>query len=140
MTIADESGNDVDIVARVVTAYVANNRMVAHELPAFISSVHRMVAMLRNDDGFGSHEAQKPAVPIKRSVTDAYIVCLEDGLKFKSLKRHLRSSYDMTPEQYRAKWGLPHDYPMVAPDYAEHRSRLAKAIGLGRLRVTGRRR
>jgi predicted transcriptional regulator len=73
-------------------------------------------------------------------VTDAYIVCLEDGLKFKSLKRHLRTSYDMTPEQYRAKWGLPHDYPMVAPDYAEHRSRLAKAIGLGRKRSTGRRR
>jgi predicted transcriptional regulator len=96
--------------------------------------------MLRNDDGNASHDAPKPAVPIKRSVTDAFIVCLDDGLKFKSLKRHLRTSYDMTPEQYRAKWGLPHDYPMVAPDYAEHRSRLAKSIGLGRKREVVRRR
>lgn len=76
----------------------------------------------------------KPAVSIKKSVTDDFIVCLEDGLKFKSLKRHLRSAYKMTPEEYRAKWGLPHDYPMVAPHYAAHRSRLAKQIGLGRKR------
>ncbi|MEQ1864990.1 MAG: MucR family transcriptional regulator [Micropepsaceae bacterium] len=128
------------IVARVVTAYVANNRMSAVDLPGLISSVHQAVASLRAGNGEGVREAQKPAVPIKRSVTDAFIICLEDGLKFKSLKRHLNSSYGMTPEQYRAKWGLPHDYPMVAPNYAEHRSRLAKAIGLGRKRTTGRRR
>ena len=140
MTIVDNSTDEVHIVARVVTAYVANNRMAAVDLPGFISSVHQTVAMLRGDTGDGLREAQKPAVPIKRSVTDAFIICLEDGLKFKSLKRHLNSSYGMTPEQYRAKWGLPHDYPMVAPNYAEHRSRLAKAIGLGRKRTTGRRR
>jgi predicted transcriptional regulator len=130
----------VHIAARVVTAYVANNRMAAVDLPGFIASVHQTVAMLRGDNGDGLREAQKPAVAIKRSVTDAFIICLEDGLKFKSLKRHLNSSYGMTPEQYRAKWGLPHDYPMVAPDYAEHRSQLAKAIGLGRKRTGGRRR
>jgi predicted transcriptional regulator len=113
----------VHIAARVVTAYVANNRMAAVDLPGFIASVHQTVAMLRGDNGDGLREAQKPAVAIKRS-----------------LKRHLNSSYGMTPEQYRAKWGLPHDYPMVAPDYAEHRSQLAKAIGLGRKRTGGRRR
>jgi predicted transcriptional regulator len=138
LTITDDS-NGVHIVAKVVTAYVANNRMMAQDLPAFILSVHQTVGDLRREGHAGPHEAQKPAVSIKRSVTDAYIVCLEDGLKFKSLKRHLRSSYDMTPEQYRAKWGLPHDYPMVAPDYAEQRSRLAKAIGLGRKRHARRR-
>ena len=140
MAIADGSDSDVHIVARVVNSYVANNRMAAPDLPGFIASVHQAVAMLRTDGGNGSRETQKPAVPIKRSVTDAFIICLEDGLKFKSLKRHLNSSYGMTPEQYRAKWGLPHDYPMVAPNYAEHRSRLAKAIGLGRKRTPGRRR
>lgn len=132
--------DDVQVVAAVVTAYVANNRMMAQDLAGFIFAVHQTVADLRQNGNSGSHEAPKPAVPIKKSVTDAYIVCLEDGLKFKSLKRHLRSSFDMTPEQYRAKWGLPHDYPMVAPAYAEHRSRLAKANGLGRKLAAGRRR
>ena len=119
----------VEIVARIVAAYVANNRMMAQELPDLIQAVHEMVRTLTN--GTGSAEALKPAVAIKRSVTDDHIVCLEDGLKFKSLKRHLRTSYDMTPEQYRTKWGLPHDYPMVAPNYARARSDLAKKMGLG---------
>jgi predicted transcriptional regulator len=138
LTIADDS-SDVEIVAMVVTAYVANNRMMAQDISGLISSVHQTVMGLRGNGIAGPHEAQKPAVPVKRSVTDAFIVCLEDGLKFKSLKRHLRSSFNMTPEQYRAKWGLPHDYPMVAPAYAEHRSRLAKSIGLGRSRSVRRR-
>ena len=123
----------VDIVARVVASYVANNRMMAQDLPSLIATVHDAVASLM-DGKDGGGEPPKPAVPIKRSVTPDHIICLEDGLKFKSLKRHLRSSYEMTPEQYRAKWGLPHDYPMVAPKYAEHRSKLAKQIGLGRKR------
>lgn len=130
----------VQIVARVVAAYVANNRMIPQDLPGLIQSVHQTVLTLKNGGSDGAAEALKPAVPIKRSVTDEHIVCLEDGLKFKSLKRHLRTSYGLTPEQYRAKWGLPHDYPMVAPKYAEHRSRLAKAIGLGRKRMPARRR
>jgi predicted transcriptional regulator len=138
LTIAENS-NDVQIVAEVVAAYVANNRMMAQDIPVLILSVHQTVGELRGNGPSGPQEAQRPAVSIKRSVTDAYIVCLEDGLKFKSLKRHLRSSFAMTPEQYRAKWGLPHDYPMVAPDYAEQRSRLAKAIGLGRKRTARRR-
>jgi predicted transcriptional regulator len=125
----------VEIVAGVVSAYVANNRMMPQDLPGFIETVHRTVTGLQGASGGGpSVETQRPAVPIKRSVTDEYIVCLEDGLRFKSLKRHLRSSYDLSPEQYRLKWVLPHDYPMVAPKYAEHRSRLAKQIGLGRRR------
>ncbi len=130
----------VQIVARVVGAYVSNNRVVAPELPGLILSVHQTVATLRNGGGSAPAEALKPAVSVKRSVTDEYLICLEDGLKFKSLKRHLRTSYALTPEQYRAKWNLPHDYPMVAPKYAEHRSKLAKAIGLGRKRAGGKRR
>jgi len=136
----DDDFRDVNVVAQVVAAYVANNRTASQDLAGLISSVHQTVATLRNNGGYAGHEPPKPAVSIRRSVTDEHIVCLEDGLKFKSLKRHLRSSYDLTPEQYRAKWGLPHDYPMVAPNYAEHRSKLAKAIGLGRKRATSKRR
>jgi len=127
----------VDIVARVVAAYVSNNRLMAQELPGLILALHEAVHGLMG--GRMAGEPQRPAVSIRRSVTDDFIVCLEDGLKFKSLRRHLRTSYAMTPEQYRAKWGLPHDYPMVAPNYAKHRSKLAKQIGLGRKR-SGKRR
>lgn len=130
-----EDASKVHIVARVVSAYVANNRMMAQDLPAFIQAVHDTLSQMSSAPGGDSvGEPPKPAVPIKRSVTDDYIVCLEDGQKFKSLKRHLRSSYNLTPEQYRARWNLPHDYPMVAPNYAAHRSQLAKQIGLGRKR------
>jgi predicted transcriptional regulator len=126
----------VQITARLVAAYASNNRMMPQDLPVLIQTVHAALMSLHNGghDG-GGGEPQKPAVPIKKSVTGDYIICLEDGLKFKSLKRHLRSSYKMTPEEYRAKWGLPHDYPMVAPTYAAHRSKLAKQIGLGRKRT-----
>ena len=130
-------GSAVQIVARVVAAYVANNRLGPQDLTQLILSVHETVAALANGRETNA-EAPKPAIAVKRSVTDDFIVCLEDGLKFKSLKRHLRTSYGLSPEQYRAKWGLPHDYPMVAPKYAEHRSRLAKAIGLGRKRARRR--
>jgi predicted transcriptional regulator len=129
---SDES-NPVDIAARLVAAYASNNRMMPQDLPSLIQAVHEAVMSLRNA-GDGAGEILKPAVPIKRSVTGDHIVCLEDGLKFKSLRRHLRSAYNMTPEEYRAKWSLPHDYPMVAPNYAAHRSKLAKQIGLGRKR------
>jgi predicted transcriptional regulator len=132
-----ETLDPVQIVARLVAAYVSNNRMMAQDLPVFIETVHRTITTLGNSAEFVA-ETPKPAISIRRSVTDDHIVCLEDGLKFKSLKRHLRSSYGLTPEQYRVKWGLPHDYPMVAPNYAARRSTLAKQIGLGRKR--GRRR
>jgi predicted transcriptional regulator len=121
----------------MVTAFLSNNHVPAHEVPELVRQVRNSILSLSNGGGeeTGAIAAAKPAVPIKRSVTDAYIICLEDGLKFKSLKRHLRSSYGMTPEEYRAKWGLPHDYPMVAPNYAQHRSQLAKQIGLGKQRA-----
>ena len=130
------------VTAEMVSAFLSNNHVAAHDVPDLIKAVHQTVTAIHsgNDDASsGGVTSAKPAVPIKRSVTDSHIICLEDGLKFKSLKRHLRSSYAMSPEEYRAKWGLPHDYPMVAPNYAEHRSQLAKAIGLGRKRGAKRR-
>jgi predicted transcriptional regulator len=132
--------SSVHITARVVAAYASNNRMMAQDLPGLIQAVHQALMSLKGSNSeSGDGEPQKPAVPIKKSVTDDYIICLEDGRKFKSLKRHLRSSYDLTPEAYRAKWNLPHDYPMVAPNYAARRSTLAKQIGLGRKRAPRRR-
>jgi predicted transcriptional regulator len=128
----------VDTTARLVAAYASNNRLMPQDLLGLIQAVHSTLVSLSNGRHESNGEPPKPAVAIKKSVTGDYIICLEDGLKFKSLKRHLRSSYKMTPEEYRAKWSLPHDYPMVAPNYAAHRSRLAKQIGLGRKR-TGRR-
>ncbi len=120
----------------IVTAFLSNNAVAASEIPGLIGHVRMALMSLAGRRGESlSGSTERPAVPIKRSVTDAYIVCLEDGLRFKSLRRHLRSAYGMTPEEYRAKWGLPHDYPMVAPNYAEHRSQLAKKIGLGKRRA-----
>ncbi|KAA3448115.1 MucR family transcriptional regulator [Mesorhizobium sp. SARCC-RB16n] len=121
----------VELTAHVVSAYVSKNPVPAGELPALIGQVH---AALKSTAGVAHEkpEALKPAVPIKKSVTPDYIVCLEDGKKFKSLKRHLSVHYGLTPDQYRAKWGLPRDYPMVTPNYAVARSALAKAMGLGR--------
>lgn len=124
----------VEIVARIVASYLANNRVSPQDIPGLILAVHQTIVQLRSAPAETQSEAPKPAVPIKRSVTEHYIVCLEDGQHFKSLKRHLRSAYGMTPEQYRVRWGLPHDYPMVAPAYAARRSQLAKQIGLGRKR------
>lgn len=130
----------VETTAKIVTAYVSNNRMTAAELPALINAVFQTVSSVNGRSVVPVGEPPKPVVSIKRSVTDDYIVCLEDGKKFKSLKRHLRTSYGLSPEQYRSKWGLPADYPMVAPNYAAQRSKLAKAIGLGRSSAPRKRR
>ena len=135
----DASSDQADFLnlsADIVSAYVANNSLSVTELPALLQSVHAVLVGLSTQDVASSQpEAKKdPAVPIKKSVTPDYIVCLEDGKKFKSLKRHLRTVYSMTPEEYRAKWGLPRDYPMVAPSYAQKRSELAMSMGLGRQR------
>ncbi|WP_046866844.1 MucR family transcriptional regulator [Microvirga massiliensis] len=124
--------NFVELAAEIVSAYVSNNPVPAADLPALLTTVH--ASLTRASGGQASAattEAPTPAVPVKKSITPDYLICLEDGKKFKSLKRHLRITYDMTPEQYRLRWGLPHDYPMVAPNYAKARSELAKAMGLG---------
>lgn len=134
--IADKNARDsqlIDLTAEVVTAYVGNNPVPANDLPNLISEIHTAFSRIRGVEPVVMEaEKPKPAVNPKRSVHDDYIVCLEDGKKFKSLKRHLSAHYDMTPEQYREKWGLPADYPMVAPNYSAARSRLAKKTGLGR--------
>jgi predicted transcriptional regulator len=127
----------VELTAEIVAAYVGNNPVPQADLPRLISDVYKS---LSGAVAGGQEEAKqppeelKPAVPIRRSVGDDYIICLEDGKKFKSLKRHLRTHYNISPEQYREKWGLPKDYPMVAPNYARARSSLAKKMGLGQRR------
>jgi predicted transcriptional regulator len=115
----------------IVSAYVRNNLLETAELPDLIRNVHAALVGL-STAGEAEPEPLKPAVPVKKSIYKDYLVCLEDGLKFKSLKRHLRSKYGLSPEEYRQKWGLPADYPMVAPGYSEKRSKLAKKMGLGR--------
>jgi predicted transcriptional regulator len=114
---------------RIVAAHVANNPIAAAELPSVIATVHQALAALGPEEAAAK---PKPAVPIKQSVKPEYIVCLDDGKKLKMLKRHLKTAYNMTPDDYRKRWGLPSDYPMVAPNYAATRSKLAKKIGLGR--------
>jgi predicted transcriptional regulator len=128
------SGNFIELTADIVSAYVSNNPVPAAEIPALINQVHSALQRVSSGQGETAAEPLKPAVPVKRSITAEHIVCLEDGKKFKSLKRHLRTQYNMTPEQYREKWGLPPDYPMVAPNYAAARSQLAKQMGLGQQR------
>jgi predicted transcriptional regulator len=124
----------IDLTATIVSAYVGNNPTPAAELPALISQVHAALVRVSNGRPELPAEPAKPAVSVKKSMTAEYLVCLEDGKRFKSLKRHLRTQYAMTPEQYREKWGLPADYPMVAPNYAVARSQLAKKMGLGQQR------
>lgn len=124
----------IELAADIVSAYVSNNSVAAADLPALIGEVHAALQRVSKGEAEPAQEPLKPAVTVKRSVTPDYIVCLEDGKKFKSLKRHLRTQYDMTPEQYREKWSLPPDYPMVAPNYAAARSELAKQMGLGQQR------
>ena len=121
----------IDLTANIVSAYVSNNPTPAADIPALISQVHAALVRVAAGRTEAPLEPAKPAVSIKKSVTAEYLVCLEDGKRFKSLKRHLRTQYNMTPEQYRDKWGLPPDYPMVAPNYAVARSQLAKKMGLG---------
>jgi predicted transcriptional regulator len=126
--------NLTSFTADIVSAYVAHNTLASEQVAAVITSVY---AALNKCAVYGAEpikEELKPAVSIKKSVTDDYIVCLEDGKKFRSLKRHLRSHFNLSPEEYREKWSLPHDYPMVAPAYAAARSQLAKTMGLGQRR------
>jgi predicted transcriptional regulator len=124
--------NYIELAAEIVSAFVANNSVPAAELPALIGNVHDALNKIAGGAAPKVEEARPaPAVSVKKSVQPDYIVCLEDGKRFKSLKRHLRTVYDLTPDQYRAKWGLPADYPMVAPNYAAARSELAKQMGLG---------
>lgn len=133
----NENANDLNLIsltADIVSAYVSHNTIVAENIPNFISSVHAALTTSGSQGAAKPKEELTPAVPIKKSVTPEYIICLEDGKKFKSLKRHLRTHYDLSPEQYREKWGLSFDYPMVAPMYAAARSQLAKTMGLGQRR------
>jgi predicted transcriptional regulator len=127
-------GSYIGLTATIVSAYVSNNSVPAQELSNLINQVHAALTRVSSGQGDSPSEPLRPAISVKKSITPEYIVCLEDGKKFKSLKRHLRTQYGMTPEQYREKWGLPPDYPMVAPNYAEARSQLAKQMGLGQQR------
>lgn len=129
---ADNNEELLDLTTSIVSAYVARNNVPRSDLADLIASVHASLAKLGGEPEPPPAAPLVPAVPIRKSVTPEAIICLEDGKSFKSLKRHLSSKYDLTPEQYRAKWGLPADYPMVAPAYAETRSQMAKALGLGR--------
>jgi predicted transcriptional regulator len=121
----------VELTASIVSAYLSNNPTQASEIPNLISQVHAALLRISSGRVEAPLEPAKPAVSVKRSMTPEYLICLEDGKRFKSLKRHLRTQYNMTPEQYREKWNLPADYPMVAPNYAVARSQLAKKMGLG---------
>jgi predicted transcriptional regulator len=124
----------VELAAEIVSAYVSNNSLPPSELPALIGDIYASLVNVTHVVVDEPPEPQKPAISIKRSVTPDYIICLEDGKQFKSLKRHLRTQYNLTPEEYREKWGLASDYPMVAPNYAKARSDLAKEMGLGQQR------
>jgi MucR family transcriptional regulator, transcriptional regulator of exopolysaccharide biosynthesis len=137
-----ENGTDssilIELTADVVAAYVSNNPVSTVDLPNLIGEVHTALSRVKGAGSVAPIEKQKPAVNPKKSVANDYIICLEDGKKFKSLKRHLRTHYDLSPEEYREKWGLAPDYPMVAPSYAEARSKLAREMGLGRKRGSRR--
>ena len=122
----------VRMTADVVSAYVGNNMLPATQVSEVIKSIYSSLSALQSEEAESQPEPPKPAVTVRKSVTPDYIVCLEDGKKLKMLKRHLRTTYGMTPDEYRAKWGLASDYPMVAPNYAAQRSAFAKKIGLGR--------
>lgn len=126
-----EHGELLALTSDIVAAHVSNNPVPLSELPGLIQTVYGTLTGLSQPEAEPVVEL-KPAVPIKKSITDDFIICLEDGKKLKMLKRHLKTAFDLTPEEYRAKWGLAHDYPMVAPNYAKKRQALAKKIGLGR--------
>jgi predicted transcriptional regulator len=130
----DNNVDYINLAAEIVAAFVSHNSVPISELPALIGSVHAALRTVANGATQAAPEELKPAVPVKKSITPDFIISLEDGRRYKSLKRHLRTSYDLTPDQYRTKWGLPPDYPMVAPNYAKARSELAKNMGLGQKR------
>ncbi len=130
----------LDLATTVVTAYVKNNPVPASDLPNVIRVIHATLGGLSSGSSRSLVTTQKPAVPPKKSITPDHIICLEDGKKLKMLKRYLRSRYKLSPDEYRAKWGLPNDYPMVAPNYSARRSEFAKKIGLGRKPVAPKKR
>jgi len=134
MTDSPVDANLIDLTADIVSAYVSNNTVASTDLPGLINEVYGALQRTASTASEPEPEPLKPAVPVKKSVMPDYIICLEDGKKFKSLKRHLRTHYNMTPEEYREKWDLGADYPMVAPNYAAARSELAKKMGLGQQR------
>ncbi len=140
MTTTDEQNGLIELTADIVSAYVSRNAVAANEVPALIGEIFSALSRAGTSAVAAPVEPAKPAVSPKKSITPDYLICLEDGKKFKSLKRHLRTMYNMSPEQYREKWGLASDYPMVAPNYAEARSRLAKEMGLGQKRKRAARR
>lgn len=119
----------LEFTSEIISAHVSHNSVAQSDLPQLIEDVYRSLSTV--GEKTDSKEKMQPAVPVKKSIQQDYIICLEDGKKLKMLKRHLKTAYNMTPEEYREKWSLPADYPMVAPNYAEHRSNLAKKIGLG---------
>lgn len=127
----DTQAELLEMTADIVSAYVGNNTVPASDLPAIISSVYHALTGIGSEESSAQATPLEPAVPIKKSIHPDFLVCLEDGRKFKSLKRHLRTRYGMSPDEYRERWGLPKDYPMVAPNYARARSELAKQMGLG---------
>lgn len=122
------TGDFLDLTSEIVSAYVSDNKIEPEQLPSLIENVYKKLIDIAENT---LSEAATPAVPIKKSVTPDYIICLEDGKKFKMMRRHLSQNYGLSPDEYRAKWGLPSNYPMVAPNYAKKRSKLAKDIGLG---------
>ena len=128
---ATDATKFIGLTAEIVSAYVSNNTVASGDLPALIGQIHTALLRVSSGEAQSSSEPLKPAVTVKKSITPDFIICLEDGKKFKSLKRHLRTRYDMSPEEYREKWGLASDYPMVAPNYARQRSELARKMGLG---------
>ncbi|MFE1600069.1 MucR family transcriptional regulator [Methylobacterium sp. ID0610] len=134
MSESEASTDYIELAADIVSAFVSKNSVTMAELPGLIASVHETLGRLGKEPVEERAEPLAPAVPIKKSITPEYLICLEDGKKFKSLKRHLRSRYGLSPEDYRARWNLPPDYPMVAPNYAAARSELAKTMGLGQQR------
>ena len=127
----DDRSELLEMTADIVSAYVGNNSVSANDLPSLISNIHAALSQVSTGVVEVEPEVKEPAVPIRKSISPDFLICLEDGRKFKSLKRHLRTKYDMSPEEYRAKWGLAKDYPMVAPNYAKARSDLAKQMGFG---------
>ncbi|MGA2795760.1 MAG: MucR family transcriptional regulator, partial [Roseiarcus sp.] len=129
--------SNIELAAEITSAYVSNNSVRVGDLAGLFGEIHSALVHISSGTAVvAAPEAQTPAVPLKKSITNDHLICLEDGRRFKSLKRHLRTNHDMTPEQYRQKWHLASDYPMVAPTYAKARSALAKKIGLGQLRRT----
>jgi predicted transcriptional regulator len=134
MSESQTSPNFVELAADIVSAYVSNNSVPSADLPMLLNTIYTALTQTAQGQSREPQAELVPAVSVKKSVTPDYLICLDDGKKFKSLKRHLRTTYDMTPDQYRAKWGLPSDYPMVAPNYAKARSELAKTMGLGQQR------